>query len=114
MVSKARAKYVRISPKKLRLITGELKGQPAQESLQKLSLQKTRIASIAENTLKQAVANALSESNEIDEEDLFIKKIYVDKANHLPRFRAGAMGRYKPLKHRYSHLTIELDQYEIK
>jgi large subunit ribosomal protein L22 len=112
MVSKAVSKYLRISPKKLRVITHELKNKPAQESLQKLSLQKTRTASFAQNTLKQAVANALSEHADLDEEDLYIANIYVDKANHLPRYRAGAMGRYKPIKHRFSHLTIELDEYE--
>ena len=101
-----------MSPKKLRLIVDVLKGQSAQKALQFLPLQITRSSYITEKTLKQAVANALSESSNLDEEDLFISNIYVDKANHLPRFRSGAQGRIKPIKHRYSHLTIELDSFK--
>ncbi len=112
MVSIAKGKHIRISPKKLRLVTDLIKGQSAQQSLQKLSLKRTRSEAIAENILKQAIANALSESTDISEEDLFIKNVYVDKAKDLPRFRAGAQGRVKPIKHRYSHITIELDTYE--
>lgn len=112
MVSIAKAKYVRISPKKLRLVSDLIKGQSAQKCLQNLSLKRTRMEAITENVLKQAIANALSESSDLNEDELFVKNIYVDKANHLPRFRAGAQGRYKPIKHRYSHITIELDKYE--
>jgi len=109
MVAIGRTKFIRISPKKLRLICDILKGQPVQNALKSLPLSKTRNASFAEKTLKQAVANALSESGSLDEESLYISNIYVDKAKDLPRFRAGAQGRVKPIKHRYSHLTIELD-----
>lgn len=114
MVSIAKTKYVRISPKKLRLIVDILKDQPASKALVALSFRKTRSAYIAAKTLKQAVANAISNTAKLDEDELVISKIYVDKANQLPRFRAGAQGRVKPIKHRFSHLTIELDQFKTK
>lgn len=107
MEFKAKAKHKRISPKKLRLVTDAVKGKPVTEALQALPLMKKKGSEIVFKTLKSAIANANNvEGFDFVEEDFYIKNIRVDQAPSLPRYREGAMGRAKPYKHRFSHLTV--------
>lgn len=104
----ARARYVRISPRKLRQVCDLIRGKQVEYAMQTLPFIPKRGARIVYKVLKSAVANLASAetSLKIDESELFIKNIKVDGGPILKRYRAGTMGRAMPVKHRLSHITV--------
>lgn len=104
----ARARFVRISPRKLRQVCELVKGKEVEYAMRILPFVPKRGAKIIHKVLKSAIANlAASETSlKIDESDLYIKSIKVDGGPMLKRYRAGSMGRVMPVKHRLSHITI--------
>jgi len=111
MISKASAKFVRISPKKLRIVADIVRGKSAEEAMSFLPFVNKRGAKFIFKTLKSAVANAMDQEEEVvHEEDLYVSKICVDGGPTMMRFKPGAQGRVKPFKHRTSHIYIELDK----
>jgi len=112
MISKAIGKYIRISPKKARLVADIVWGSNAKEALYKLySVNKGAKVYFIE-LLKSAISNAKIKDSKIDDSKLFISKIYVDGGPFLVRFRAASMGRATTIRHRTSHICLELDTRE--
>ncbi len=108
MISKAIARYIRISPRKTRLVADVLRKKSVGEALAILANTNKRACEYLEELLRSAIANA-KRIPEIKEEDLFISKLLVDGGPTLKRFRAASMGRATMIRHRTSHITIELD-----
>ena len=108
MVAKAKARYIRISPRKTRLVANTIKGKNVGEALAILSNLNKRACVFIEELLRSAIANA-KRNPEIDQNDLFISKLVVDGGPTLKRYRAGSMGRAMMIRHRMSHITMELD-----
>jgi large subunit ribosomal protein L22 len=109
MEAKAIAKYIRISPRKVRLLMRELKGKKAEDALNLLTFAPQKGAPILRKLIKSAVSNASNKAN-IDVDNLFIKKIYANEGPTLKRFRPRAMGRATRIRSRTSHLTVILDE----
>ncbi len=109
MISKAIARYIRISPRKTRLIISLIKGKNPRKGLVILANTKKRAARCVAKVLKSAIAN-LGEKSDIKQEDLYISRIVVDGGPMLKRFRPRAMGRATPILKRTSHITVELDR----
>ncbi|MEA3361041.1 MAG: 50S ribosomal protein L22 [Thermodesulfobacteriota bacterium] len=109
MEAKAIAKYIRISPRKVRLLMRELKGKKAEDALNSLTFAPQKGAPILRKLIKSAVSNASNKSN-IDVDNLFIKQIYANEGPTLKRFRPRAMGRATRIRSRTSHLTVILDE----
>jgi len=109
MEAKAIAKYIRISPRKVRLVMRELKGKKAEDALNLLTFAPQKGAPILRKLIKSAVSNASNKAN-IDVDNLFIKKIYANEGPTLKRFRPRAMGRATRIRSRTSHLTVILDE----
>jgi large subunit ribosomal protein L22 len=109
MEARAVAKYVRISPQKVRLIMDEIRGKKVEEALRLLSFSPNKGAFLLRKLISSAVANAET-SSEIDVDNLFIKRLYADEGPTLKRFRARAMGRATRIRKRTSHLTVVLDE----
>ena len=109
MKSKAVAKYVRISPRKVRLIMDQIRGKRVQEALNLLSYTPQKGALILKKLLDSAVANAEQNSN-TDVDKLYIERIFADEGPSLKRFRPRAMGRATRILKRTSHLTVILDE----
>jgi len=109
MEAKAIAKYIRISPRKVRLLMRELKGKKAEDALNLLTFAPQKGAPILRKLIKSAVSNASNKAN-IDVDYLFIKKIYANEGPTLKRFRPRAMGRATRIRSRTSHLTVILDE----
>jgi len=109
MEAKAVAKYVRISPRKARLVMDQLRGKNVEEALNLLNFAPQKSASIIKKLISSAVANA-EENSEIDVDTLFIKSIYADEGPTLKRFRPRAMGRATRIRKRTSHLTVILEE----
>ena len=103
------AKYVRISPRKARLIMDEIRGKKVGEALRLLSFSPNKGAFLLRKLINSAVANAEAHS-EIDVDNLFVKTLYADEGPSLKRFRARAMGRATRIRKRTSHLTVVLDE----
>ena len=113
MISKAIAKYIRISPKKTRQIVDLIRGKNPHKALAILANTKKIRAGYVAKVLKSAIAN-VSAKQDIKQEDLYISKIIVDGGPVLKRFRPRAMGRASPVLKRTSHIRVELDRKPSK
>lgn len=107
MQVKAVAKYVRISPTKVRKVARAIKGRPVEDALNLLSYMPQRSAKILVKVIRSAVANA-DQNPDVDVDSLSISSIAVDQGPSLKRFRPRAMGRATRILKRTSHITIEL------
>lgn len=113
LISRAYTKYIRISPRKLRLAIDLIRGERANQALVILANLNKKARICVEKTLKSALSNA-GQNPAITTDDLFISKITADKGPMLKRFRAAAMGRAVMIRHRTSHLTVELSKINSK
>lgn len=107
MESKAVLKFIRIAPRKARLVADQIRGKNAGEALSILQFTTRRGARLLEKVLKSAVANAMkSEVGDVD--SLYILKIFVNGGPTMKRVRPRAMGRANTIRKRTSHITIVL------
>ena len=109
MEIKAIAKYIRVSPRKVRLLINEIKGKKVEEALNVLSFAPQKGAPILKKVINSAVANA-NQYPDIDVDNLFIKNAFADEGPTLKRFRPRAMGGATRVRKRTSHLTVILDE----
>ncbi len=107
MVAKAIAKYVRMSPRKIRYVIDHLRGKSVLEAEKILLGVNKRAKYPVYKVLKSAVNNALQKN--IPLEALYISKICADPGPIWHRWRAGTMGRAMPIRKRTAHITVELD-----
>ena len=105
----AKSKYIRQSPRKLRMITELLKGKEVQESLNILKNMSKRGTEVVEKTINSALKNA---GQKLSAEEWKIKNITVDGGPVLKRFRSATMGRAVMVKKRTSHITVILEELE--
>lgn len=107
MESKAVAKYVRISPFKVRKLIGAVKGRPVENGLDSLKFMPQKAARIIEKIIRSAVANA-DQNHGLDVDSLVIRNVIVDQGPTLKRFRARARGRGSRILKRTVHITVIL------
>ncbi len=105
MEVRAVEKYIRISPKKARLVADIVRGQKADNALTTLKFMPKKAAGIIYKALNSAVSNAVNNAG-IAREDLVISKITVDQGPSLKRFRPRSKGMASPLLKRTSHITV--------
>jgi large subunit ribosomal protein L22 len=112
MVSKATARFSRISPRKARVVVDLVRGRQAGEALQLLEFTQKAAAPIVKKLIESAVANAKTSSPSVDLDSLFVEGAFVDKApnKHLRRWRPRAMGRATRVQKGSSHITIVLGE----
>jgi ribosomal protein L22 len=103
----ARARYVRTSARKARMVCGHLRGKSVQEARAILAFTPREVARDWSKLLESAVANAES-NHELLGDDLIVREAYADEGPTIKRFRPRAMGRATPIRKRTSHLTITL------
>jgi ribosomal protein L22 len=106
-VVQARARYVRTSARKARMVCGHLRGKTVPEARAILAFTPREVARDWSKLLESAVANA-ENNHELLEEDLVVREAYADEGPTIKRFRPRAMGRATPIHKRTSHLTITL------
>ena len=112
MEVKAVAKYIRISPLKVRAIIGGIKGKPVESALQKLKFMPQKAAGILEKTLRSAVANA-DQNADMDVDNLVVQNITVDQGPTMKRFRPRVRGRASKIIKRTSHITVTLSEKSV-
>jgi large subunit ribosomal protein L22 len=112
MVSKAIARFARISPRKARVVINLVRGRQCGEALQLLEYTRKSAAPLVKKLIESAVANARVQSPGVDLDALFVETAYVDKApnKHLRRWRPRAMGRATRVQKGNSHITVILGE----
>jgi large subunit ribosomal protein L22 len=109
MEARATAKYIRISPQKVKLVVDLVRGKKIGDAQKILMFTRKYAASAVGKVLSSAVANARQNAN-MDENILYVKEIFVDQGPSLKRWRARAQGRAAAIKKRMSHITIILKE----
>jgi len=108
--SRARARYVRVTPTKARRVVDLVRGMPAEEALAVLRFAPQAASEPVYKVLASAVANARftaeRDSRRLDVEDLLVREAYVDEGPTLKRFRPRAQGRAFRVRKRTSHITV--------
>lgn len=114
MEARAIARYVRMSPRKVRRVIDLVRGQEVDAALNVLHFLRKRAALPIEKTLRSAVANMMNNpgAKRINPENLYVKTAYVDSGFTMKRFRAGSMGRASRIRKRSCHITIVVSEYE--
>ena len=114
MEASAKLRYARLSPQKTRLVVDMVRGKDVQEATEVLVLSDKKASNIVKKLLDSAVANAnrMIEDNKIDVDldNLYIRRIFVDEGPTWKRYRPRAMGRYTRIFKRTSHITVVLDE----
>ena len=104
---RAQAKYVRMSPRKARLVAEHIRGRSVPEARAVLAFTSREAAGVLQKVLQSAVSNA--EANHgIAEERLYVKTTYVDGGPVMKRWRARARGRVARIRKRTCHITVTL------
>jgi len=102
----ARARFVRVSARKARLVLDQIRGKPVAEALATLEYTPRAAARLIEKVLRSAVANAEHNHQVRNLDDLRVVQAIADGGPVLKRVQPRAMGRAFSIKHRTSHLTI--------
>jgi large subunit ribosomal protein L22 len=106
MRTMARARFVRVSARKARLVLDQIRGKPVAEALATLEYTPRAAARLIEKVLRSAVANAEHNHQVRNLDDLRVVQAVADGGPVLKRVQPRAMGRAFSIKHRTSHLTI--------
>lgn len=108
MEARAVARYVRSSPRKMRLVIDLIRGKSAAEALALLRFTNKRASTVAEQTLRSAIANlqAKAENPYLNPESIVVERAYVDNGPMLKRIQPAPMGRAYRIRKRSHHLTI--------
>jgi len=108
-VGKAVARFVRISPYKVRKVIALVKGKDVNSALAILENADKKAAIFLERALKSAIASA-KQTGKIKQDELYISKVVADDGPMMKRYRAAAFGRAAMIRKRTSHITVELNR----
>lgn len=109
----AQLKYLRIAPRKVRLVADCIRSKTVQRAAEELSFLQKRSAAPILKLLRSAVANAKNNFR-LPEEGLYVKKIVVNEGPRLKRFRPRAFGRASQILKRTSHISLTLGVKETQ
>ena len=105
MEVKAVARFVRMSPRKVRRVVDVIRGKGGPEALITLKFMPQAAAQVVGKLLKSALANA-EHNHDLKADDLKVVRAFVDGGPTLKRIQPHAQGRAFPIKKRSSHITI--------
>jgi large subunit ribosomal protein L22 len=106
MITSARARFVRVSARKARLVLDQIRGKSVGDALATLEYTPRAAARLVEKVLRSAVANAEHNHQVRNLDDLRVVQAIADGGPSLKRVQPRAMGRAFFIRHRTSHLTI--------
>lgn len=104
---RAVAKYIRMTAHKVRLVADLVRGRKVQDALDLLQFTPKFAAKEVAAVIASAAANA-EENHGLTRDELTVQSVMIDEGPTLKRGYAGARGRYKPVLHRSSHITVIL------
>ena len=111
--AKSVLRMLRVSPRKLGLVAGLIRGKKVTVALADLQFSQKRISKDVKKCLESAIANA-ENNHDLDVDDLVVAEAFVGKALVIKRFVARARGRGAPIKKPFSNLTIVVREVEGK
>ena len=109
--AKAELRMVRISPIKLNLVAGLIRGLKVEKALANLTFSKKRISEDVKKLLESAIANA-ENNHGLDVDNLVVAEASVGKAMVMKRFRARARGRGAKILKPFSNMRIVVREVE--
>src|SRR5205807_8244347 len=112
MEFRAEARFMRVSPQKVRLVLDLIKGRRVEDALNTLMFTKKRVAPTIEKLLRSAVGNAnylnTEKGMDVDVDNLYVKRAVANDAPRTKRIRPAPMGRAYRYVRRISHIEIAL------
>ena len=108
MVATAKAKYIRISPYKVRRIANEIRNKRVVDVESYLGVLTNKGAIVLKKTIHSARTNLLSKDKNIDEESLIVTKVDIDAGPQMKRFHPISKGRAGKILKRTCHVTVEV------
>jgi large subunit ribosomal protein L22 len=111
--AKAVARMLRVSPQKLNLVAGLIRGKKVATALADLEFSRKRIAKDVRKCLQSAIANA-ENNHDLDIDDLVVAEAHVGKALVMKRFTSRGRGRAARIAKPFSHLTIVVREVEAR
>ena len=109
--AQAVARMMRISPQKLNLVAGLIRGKKVSIALADLEFSRKRISAQVRKTLQSAIANA-ENNHDLDVDNLVVAEAHVGKALVMKRFRPRARGRVGRIMKPFSNLTVVVREVE--
>ncbi len=106
-------KYVRVSPRKARLVLNLVRGKPVLQAMTQLSHTKDKAGRALRKTIESAVANAENNA-EANRDDLYVKEIRIDAGPCFTRAWARSKGRRSMIKRKTSHFVVAVDKIQDK
>jgi large subunit ribosomal protein L22 len=105
MEARAKARYVRVTPRKARRVVDIIRGMPAQDAQAALAFAPQSASDPVGKVLASAIANA-EHGQQVDADSLVVSRAWVDEGPTLKRFRPRAQGRGYRINKRTSHITV--------
>jgi large subunit ribosomal protein L22 len=105
MEARAKARYVRVTPRKARRVVDLIRGLPAEEAQATLRFAPQSASDPVRKVLDSAIANA-GQARAVDPSSLTVSRAWVDEGPTLKRFRPRAQGRGYRINKRTSHITV--------
>src|SRR5712692_7443023 len=113
----ARARHVRLSPQKARLVVDLIRGQRAENALQILHYTRKRAARDVEKVLRSAIANAERKAEDagesLDVDRLYVSRCFVNEGPRWKRLRPAPMGRAFRYQKRTSHIVVAVAEHHL-
>ncbi|MFR4291555.1 MAG: 50S ribosomal protein L22 [Christensenellales bacterium] len=106
---KAIAKYVRISPRKVKIVIDLIRGKNVDEAAAILPYTPKAASPVVLKVLNSAIANAVN-NQELDRKELYVAEVYANPGPTLKRYVARSRGSASPMLKRTSHISVVLDQ----
>ena len=107
MIAQAKARYMRVSPTKVRHVINLIRGKDVNTSMAILTHTNKGSTGMISKVLGSAISNAKQKG--LSEDQLYVSKVRADQGPAWRRYRPAAFGRATPISKKTTHLTIELD-----
>jgi large subunit ribosomal protein L22 len=111
MIATAKARFVRISSRKVKLVIDLIRGKNLEEAFNILRFTRKAAAEPVRKLVQSAYSNAVNQlgSFDLDTHEIKVRAIKVDQGPSYKRWSPRAMGRATPIIKRSSHISVELD-----
>ena len=106
MQATAKARFIRVTPRKARRVVDLIRGLPAEEAQAVLAFAPQSASDPVAKVLASAIANAEHSGQRADVSSLRVSRAWVDEGPTLKRFRPRAQGRGYRINKRTSHITV--------
>lgn len=106
---RAVAKYIRISPSKVKIVVDLIRGKQVDDALAILMFTPKAASPVVEKLLNSAIANAVNNPPELNRDELYVAEVYANPGPTLKRYWPRSRGSASPVLKRTSHITVVLD-----